>query len=66
MSVLQLHNSRYTRYEKLMSFLDGIQLDLRDVQLVHQAYKIHRAMLIHDYSEFLLHAGEFQPTIRTK
>jgi hypothetical protein len=36
-----------------------------DGRLVHIESLFHRAVLIHDYSEFLLHVGEFQPTIRT-
>jgi hypothetical protein len=36
------------------------------VQLVHLKYNLHRDMLIHDYSEFLLHVAEFQTTIRTE
>ncbi len=28
--------------------------------------RIHRGMLIRDYQRFHLHAGEFQPTIRTE
>ena len=28
--------------------------------------RIHRGMLIHDYEQFQLHAGELQPAIRTE
>ena len=28
--------------------------------------RIHRGLLTHDYDQFLLHVGEFQPTIRTE
>jgi len=47
------------------TLLTGIQWGRCDGQLVHIECFIHRAVLIHDYSEFLLHVGEFQPTIRT-
>ena len=40
-------------------------LPSHDEQLVHLRDDIHRVVMIHDYSEFLLHVGEFQPTIRT-
>lgn len=40
-------------------------LSSRDEQLVHSRDDVHRVVLIHDYSEFLLHMGEFQPIIRT-
>jgi len=40
-------------------------LSSRDEQLVHPRDDIHRVVMIRDYSEFLLHVGEFQPTIRT-
>ncbi|GAA99680.1 hypothetical protein E5Q_06383 [Mixia osmundae IAM 14324] len=36
-----------------------------DVQLVHFKFNIHRDVLIHDYSEFLLHRVKFQTLIRT-
>ena len=36
-----------------------------DRQLVHLELFVHRAALLHDYSEFLLHVDEFQSTIRT-
>jgi hypothetical protein len=35
----------------------------RDRQLVPPKYIVHRYMLINDYSEFLIHAVEFQTTI---
>lgn len=44
----------------------SIPLPSRDVQLVHLKYILHRGVLIHDYSEFLLHAVEFQTAIRTE
>ena len=40
-------------------------LSSRDEQLVHSRDDVHRVVLIRDYSEFLLHMGEFQPIIRT-
>lgn len=40
-------------------------LPSHDEQLVHPRDEFHRHVLIDDYSKFLLHAGEFQPTIRT-
>ena len=40
-------------------------LSSRDEQLVHPRDDIHRVVMIRDYSEFLLHMGEFQPIIRT-
>jgi len=37
-----------------------------DRQLVHPEYKLHRCVMINDYSKFLLHVVEFQTTIRLK
>ena len=36
-----------------------------DERLVHNEFFIHRAVLLRDYSGFLLHSGELQPEIRT-
>jgi len=41
------------------------QFDPIDERLVHNEFFVHRAVLLRDYSGFLLHAGELQPTIRT-
>ena len=49
-----------------ITHLHIIPLPSRDVQLVHLKYNLRRGMLIHDYSEFLLHVTEFQVTIRTE
>jgi hypothetical protein len=40
-------------------------LPAHDEQLVHLKDIVHRDILIHDYSTFLLHVVEFQTTIRT-
>jgi hypothetical protein len=40
-------------------------LPSHDEQLVHPRDEFHRTVLMCDYSEFLLHEGEFQPSIRT-
>jgi hypothetical protein len=40
-------------------------LSSRDEQLVHSRDDVHRAVLMRDYSEFLLHMDEFQSIIRT-
>lgn len=37
-----------------------------DRQLVPPKYKVHRCILINDYSEFLIHVVEFQTTIAQK
>ena len=36
-----------------------------DERLVHNEFFVHRAVLLRDYSGFLLHLGELQPRIRT-
>ena len=66
-SVLQLHKSHgccHVSYN--ITYFCSIPLPSRDVQLVHLKYNLHRDILIHDYSEFLLQVAEFQTTIRTE
>lgn len=54
------------RENKLITTLFTMRTLLRcDGRLVHIECFVHRAVLIHDYSEFLLHVDEFQSTIRT-
>lgn len=73
-SVLQLHKSHgcchvssFPIYDwELITYFCSIPLPSRDVQLVHLKYNLHRDILIHDYSEFLLQVAEFQTTIRTE
>ena len=48
-----------------LSFFTSICFPAHDEQLVHPRDNIHRVVMIHDYSEFLLHTDEFQSIIRT-
>ena len=48
-----------------MNILSFDYLSARDEQLVHSKDRLHRDVLIRDYSKFRLHRDEFQSLIST-